>query len=181
MRVIAGSLGGRRFSAPNSIPARPTTDLAREGLFNILSNLISFEELDALELFGGTGSVSYELISRGATQVTLIEQHAASIAFIKRTAKEFGIEEALKIIRADVFSFLKKSSENYSFIFADPPYALPNMPELGTIILSKLKDDGLAIIEHDYRTSFDQQPHFFRTKNYGDTIFSFFSKPPTTI
>lgn len=178
MRVIGGALHGRRFSAPNSIPARPTTDLAREGLFNVLTNLISFEDLNALDLFAGTGSVGYELISREASQVTLVEQHAASINFIKKTAKDFGIENVVKILRSDVFSFLKKTTESYSLIFADPPYALPNMQELCSLILPKLRADGLAIIEHDFRNSFEEHAHFLRSKKYGETIFSFFTQLP---
>src|SRR4051812_48451497 len=109
MRIVGGTLGGRRFNPPTGIPARPTTDLAREGLFNILNNLIDFEGCMALELFGGTGGVSYELVSRGAKPVTVVEQDAASVAFIKKTTAEFKIADALHVVRGDVFKFLESN------------------------------------------------------------------------
>ncbi|MBS1645518.1 MAG: RsmD family RNA methyltransferase [Bacteroidetes bacterium] len=176
MRIISGKLGGRRFSAPSTLPARPTTDLAREGLFNILNNLLSFEEIIAVDLFAGTGSVGYELLSRGAQQVQFVEQHAASVAFIKKTIQEFDLSDAAAVVRTDVFQFLRKTPEEFPFIFADPPYALPNIPELCTLMITRLNETGLAVIEHDQRNFFDKHPHFLREKKYGDTIFSFFTK-----
>jgi len=175
MRVISGSLGGRRFSPPANIPARPTTDLAREGLFNILTHLADPEGITALDLFAGTGGVSYELLSRGAASVTVVEQDATSVAFIKKTAAAFSIDHDLKIVRGDVFRFLKAAPAVYDLIFADPPYAMPQMAGLADSMIGKLRAEGLAILEHDGRHRFEQHPHFMRAKAYGDTIFTFFT------
>lgn len=174
MRIIGGTLGGRRFSPPANIPARPTTDLAREGLFNILTNLVDLEGIAALDLFAGTGGISYELISRGAASVTVVEQDTASVAFIKKTALDFRIDDALKIVRGDAFRFLK-TAPVYDLIFADPPYALPRIAELGDEITKKLSATGVAILEHDGRNGFEAHPQFLRAKAYGDTIFTFFT------
>ena len=174
MRIIGGTLGGRRFSPPANIPARPTTDLAREGLFNILTNLIDLEGITALDLFGGTGGVSYELISRGAASVTVVEQDTASVTFIKKTASDFRIDDTLKVVRSDVFRFLK-AAPLYDLIFADPPYALPQMTALPDEMTKKLSTSGIAILEHDGRHGFETHPQFLRTKTYGDTIFTFFT------
>lgn len=182
MRIVGGSLGGRRFQPPANIPARPTTDLAREGLFNILNNLVDFEGITALELFAGTGSVSYELASRGAASVTLLEQDNASVSFIKKTAADFGITDQLHIIKGDVFKFLQSTTRPYDLIFADPPYGLPGLNTLPDLIFEKnlLTEDGIFILEHDYRNGFEQHPWFLRAKKYGDTIFTFFTATENT-
>ena len=180
MRIVGGSLGGRRFQPPANIPARPTTDLAREALFNILGNLLDLEGIQALDLFGGTGGVSYELVSRGAEQVTVVEQDGTSILFIKKTTAAFGIQAGVRIVKGDVFRFLKSNTELYGLVFADPPYALPRMGELVTMMLQRVATDGLAILEHDTRHSFESHTHFMRSKAYGDTIFTFFTAHPKT-
>ena len=173
-------MGGRRFNPPANIPARPTTDLAREGLFNILTNLIDLEGITALDLFGGTGGISYELVSRGAATVTLVETDANSIAFIKKTAADYRISDSLKIIRGDVFRFLKSSKESFDLLFADPPYALPRMKDLVDAMLQEgiINPGGIAVVEHDGRNGFEEHPHFLRAKAYGDTIFTFFTAAP---
>ena len=180
MRIIGGSLGGRRFHPPAAIPARPTTDLAREGLFNILTNMTALDGIAGLDLFGGTGGVSYELISRGAGSVTIVEQDAASVAFLKKTAADFKIDTALRIVRGDVFRFLSGRAGPYDLVFADPPYALPKMAALVDAMLAegRLTLDGIAILEHDGRHGFERHPHFLREKVYGDTIFTFFTQAP---
>lgn len=174
MRIVGGTLGGRRFTPPANLPARPTTDLAREGLFNILNNLIDFEGCAALELFGGTGGVSYELVSRGAAPVTVVEQDAASVAFMKKTAAEFKIADALSVVRGDVFKFLDNNTRRYDLVFADPPYALGRMGELPGLMLACLAEEGIAVLEHDSRHGFTELPGFLRMKAYGGTVFSFF-------
>lgn len=176
MRIVGGRLGGRRFNPPADIPARPTTDLAREGLFNILTNLIDFEDCAALELFGGTGGVSYELVSRGSAAVTVVEQDAGAVAFIKKTAAEFRIADALTVVRGDVFRFLGAAPRKYDLVFADPPYALGRLDQLPDLMLECLEDDGFAVLEHDSKHGFDKHPAFLRAKAYGGTIFSFFQK-----
>lgn len=177
MRIVGGTLGGRRFQPPANIPARPTTDLAREGLFNILNNLIDFEGITALELFAGTGSISYELASRSASMITLLEQDHGSVNFIKKTAAAFGIEKQLNVIKGDVFKFLGSVHQSFDLVFADPPYGLAGLSTLPGLIFEKslLNEDGIFILEHDYRHGFEQHPHFLRAKKYGDTIFSFFT------
>ncbi len=179
MRIVGGNFGGRRFSPPANIPARPTTEMAREGLFNILSNFIDFEELTTLELFGGTGSVTYELASRGARDLTLVERDPTSIDFIKKTAKMLGIDDRLNVVRGDAFKFMKQSTRQYDLIFADPPYALANMDDLPLLVFEQkmLVPDGIFVLEHTTSKDYKQHSNFTRTKNYGTTIFTFFTQP----
>jgi 16S rRNA (guanine(966)-N(2))-methyltransferase RsmD len=177
MRIVGGKFSGRRFSPPSSTPARPTTDIAKEGLFNILGNLIDIEDISTCDLFGGTGSISYELASRGAKELTLVERDMTNINFIKKTAKELGIDSQLNIIRGDVFKFMKQQQGQYDFIFAGPPYALQNIDDLPLLVFEKnmLAEDGVFVLEHTPRNDYQQHPNFLRMKNYGTTVFSFFT------
>jgi 16S rRNA (guanine(966)-N(2))-methyltransferase RsmD len=168
-------LGGRRFQPPANIPARPTTDLAREGLFNILANLTDLDGIAALDLFGGTGGVSYELASRGAGAITVVEQDRASVAFIKKTAESFGVGEVIRVVQGDAFRFLQSTNGSYDLIFADPPYALPRLGTLPDAMIERLGPGGIAVLEHDGRHGFEEHTRFLRAKAYGDTIFTFFT------
>src|SRR5579872_2215033 len=172
MRIIGGIFGGRRFSPPARIPARPTTEVAKEGLFNVLNNSMDFDGLKTLDLFGGTGSISYELASRGAEDLTIIERDPVTIDFIKKTAKELGIDDKLHVIRGDVFKFVKQCTEQYNFIFAGPPYALQNIDELPLLVFEKglLLPGGIFVLEHTPRNDYQKHPNFHRTKNYGTTV-----------
>lgn len=177
MRIIGGKLGGRKLNPPNGLPARPTTDIAKEALFNTLANMIDIEGISACELFGGTGNISFELASRGATNVTIVERDFSSISFIKKTAKEFAITSQLNIIKGDALRFIKQNTAQFNFIFADPPYALANMNELPDLVFTHnmLAEDGLFILEHTHTNDFSLHPHFLKMKRYGTTIFSFFT------
>jgi 16S rRNA (guanine(966)-N(2))-methyltransferase RsmD len=179
MRIVGGEFSGRRFNPPSGIPARPTTDVAKEGLFNTLENLMDLEGIKTCDLFGGTGSISYELASRGAEDLTLIERDQVSIEFIKKTAKALGIEDKLQIIRGDVFKFMKQSTEQYDFIFAGPPYALLNIDDIPMLVFEKkmLAPDGIFVHEHTPRNDYQNHPNFLRMKNYGTTVFTFFVQP----
>src|SRR6476620_4647922 len=129
MRIIGGDMGGRRFNPPSSMPhTRPTTDIAKEGLFNVLQNNLDFENLKTLDLFGGTGSISYELASRGVPDLTIVEKDTQMFAFIKKTAEALQLEN-FKVVKSDVFKFIQQCSEQYDFIFAGPPYALVTIDE----------------------------------------------------
>src|SRR4051794_23843519 len=150
MRIISGLLGGRRIHPPSKMPyTRPTTDIAKEGLFNILQTRINFEDIKTLDLFGGTGSISYELASRGANDLTIVEKDPVMHAFIKKNIETFGIENC-KIIRMEVFQFLNAVNESYDFIFAGPPYALGTIDEIPKIIVEKkmVAPDGFFVLEH---------------------------------
>ena len=137
MRIISGSLGGRRINPPVNMPhTRPTTDIAKEGLFNILQNSWEFEDLKTLDLFGGTGSISYELASRGANDLTIVEKDDKMFSFIKKTASDLGLEN-FKVVKSDVFRFIESCKEKYDFIFAGPPYALTTIDELPKLIFEK--------------------------------------------
>lgn len=180
MRIVGGTFGGRRFSPPAKIPARPTTELAKEGLFNMLTNIIDIEGIKTLDLFGGTGSISYELASHGAADLKVVERDAVSIAFIKKTAALLGIDDRLHVVKGDVFKFLKQPDhDQYHFIFADPPYALANMDDLPMLIFDRqlLLPGGIFIMEHAPRNDYQRHPNFSRMKNYGTTIFTFFTQP----
>lgn len=176
MRIIAGSHGGRRINPPSKLPdTRPTTDLAKEGIFNTLQNMIDFEGTSTLELFSGTGSVSYELASRGATSLIVIEKDKNAAKFITKTVAEFGFPD-FKVIQGDVFRFLTTLSRKFDFIFADPPYALPQMDDLPKMIfeLNLLNEGGLFVLEHDWSRDYAKHPNFIKSKKYGTTIFSIF-------
>lgn len=180
MRIVGGEFSGRRFSPPTITPARPTTDVAKEGLFNTLQNMLDFEDINCCDLFGGTGSISYELASRGAGELTLIERDMGNINFIKKTVKELGIAEKFQIIKGDVFKFMKQNTQQFDFIFAGPPYALENIDDIPMLVFehNMLAPEGVFVLEHTPRNDYQGHPNFVRMKNYGTTVFSYFK--PTT-
>ncbi len=176
MRIVSGKLKGRRFSPPSSFKARPTTDQARESLFNILNNLIHFEDQKVLDLFGGTGAMSYEFASRGCISVTSVEKSFPHFKFIKTTLSTLGLSDNVKIIKADVFKFLQKDSGSYTLIFADPPFNLPELSKIPDNVLQsgRLTADGLFVLEHGPDHDFSTHPAFQQKRNYGKVNFSFF-------
>lgn len=176
MRIISGSLGGRRINPPANMPyTRPTTDIAKEGLFNVLQNQLDFEELKTLDLFGGTGCISYELASRGAKELTVVEKDAQMFAFIKKTAEMLKLQN-FKLVKSDVFRFIEQCMDKFDFIFAGPPYALQTIDELPKLIFKKqlLNEDGWFVLEHTPRNNYESFPHFKFSRNYGTTVFSIF-------
>ena len=180
MRIIGGKFKGRRFTPPaKNWPTRPTTDFAKEGLFNILTNHLDFSSLKVLDLFGGTGNHSYEFISRGCTDVTYVDKFPGAVAFVRRTAGELNITDELQIVRADVFRFMQFCREQFDYIFAGPPYALPNIEEIPDIVFAEklLKPGGWLVLEHNPNHTFRQHPRFLQERHYGKTIFSFFENP----
>jgi 16S rRNA (guanine(966)-N(2))-methyltransferase RsmD len=177
MRIITGKYGGRKINPPSKMPhTRPTTDVAKEGLFNIIENNISIEGLKTLDIFGGTGSISYELASRGAADLTIVEKDANMYEFIKNKIAELKIENC-KVVKSDVFRFLENCSEKFDFIFAGPPYALKNIDELPVIICKKnlLSDGGWFILEHTPANNYGNELMFKTARNYGTTVFSIFT------
>jgi 16S rRNA (guanine966-N2)-methyltransferase len=176
MRIIGGEHGGRKFNPPNNMPyTRPTTDIAKEGLFNILQHKLDFGSLKTLDLFGGTGSISYELASRGAQDLTIVEKDTQMFEFIKKTATQLRIEN-LKAIKMDVFKFIASCTDRFDFIFAGPPYALTQIDELPKQIFEKrlLNKDGWFVLEHTPRNDYKNFPFYKSERNYGTTIFSIF-------
>jgi len=176
MRIISGKLGGRKINPPAKMPhTRPTTDIAKEGLFNILQNRISFSDIKTLDLFGGTGSISYELASRGATDLTIIEKDAVMYAFIKKNIDLLSIENC-KVLKMDIFKFLETCTEQYDFIFAGPPYALNSIDGIPKIIIQKklIAPEGYFVLEHTPRNNYEKFDGFSFVRNYGTTLFSFF-------
>jgi 16S rRNA (guanine966-N2)-methyltransferase len=176
MRIIRGTFGGRRFSPPSDMPyTRPTTDLAKEGLFNILQHQLTIEGIKTLDLFGGTGSITYELASRGASDLTIVEKDTAMQAFIKKTTEALQIQN-LKLIKTDVFRFIRDCKEQFDFIFAGPPYALKNIDDLPRLVMDNhlLKTNGLFVLEHTPRNNYEGWNGFAATRNYGTTVFTFF-------
>ena len=180
MRIISGKYGGRRINPPAKMPyTRPTTDIAKGGLFNILHTRIDFEYAKTLDLFGGTGYISYELASRGAGDLTIVEMDTQMHAFIKKNIEILGVANC-KILKMDVFSFLANCTEQYDLIFAGPPYALTTIDELPKIIVSKklIAPDGFFVLEHTPRNNYEQYQGFSFKRNYGTTVFSFFTNVP---
>ena len=175
MRIISGIFGGRRLSPPKNITARPTTDFAKESLFNLLNNRMDFEGIDVLDLFAGTGGIGIECVSRGAREVTAVELAHVQQNWIIASCKQLGIRN-LELIRGDVFKFLSACRVKYDLIFADPPYALEQLPTLPDLILGQhiLKENGWLVIEHGKDTDFTNHPYHFETRRYGSVHFSFF-------
>lgn len=176
MRIISGEHGGRRINPPANMPhTRPTTDVAKEGLFNIISNKLDIEELKTLDLFGGTGSISYELASRGAKDLTVVEKDSKMYEFIKKTAIELKLEN-FKVLKVDVFRFIEQRTDKFDFIFAGPPYALGNIDDLPKLIFDKqlLNNKGWFVLEHTPRNDYKKFPFYTTERNYGTTVFSIF-------
>ncbi len=177
MRIIGGKFKGRRFTPPaKGWPTRPTTDFAKEGLCNVLMNRIDFEDIKALDLFGGSGSMSYEFISRGCTDMTYVDKFPACVRFVKATATTLKVEDQIRIFRRDVFRFLSKINEQFDLIFADAPYDLPKLDTIPDVVFEHncLAEGGILIVEHDIKNDFSQHPRFIEARKYSSTIFSFF-------
>lgn len=179
MRVISGKFRGRKFNPPASgWPTRPTTDFAREALFNLLQNRIDFDDIAALDLFAGSGGHSFELISRGVHSVLSVDKHRACCSFINKTAKDWGINEQIKVVNADVGAYIKNAKVSFDYIFADPPFTLPWIKKLPDMIFDHnlLKEGGLLVIEHPTQLDMNVHPNFTETRKYSKLSFSFFEK-----
>jgi 16S rRNA (guanine(966)-N(2))-methyltransferase RsmD len=177
MRIIRGSHRGRKIVAPANLPVRPTTDLAKESLFNVMENLVWFDELRVLDLYAGTGSISYEFASRGARLVLAVDINPRCVKFIADTAAQLGFGQ-LRAIRSASLGFLQHSSTEWDLIFADPPYDLPGLDEIPVTVFEKnlLAEGGWLILEHSREHDFSSHPNFDRHKNYGKVNFTFFRK-----
>lgn len=176
MRIISGKYKGRRIFPPKGLPVRPTTDMSKEALFNVLNNHFSFEGLKILDLFAGTGNISFEFASRGSTPITSVDADFGCVKFIKQVATEYDFNIAAT--KSDVFTFLDRNKATYNIIFADPPYALDQkiFDKIVLLVFEKntLQEDGMMIIEHSKYTKLDHLIHFSFKKSYGGSIFSFF-------
>lgn len=177
MRIISGKYKSRRFQLPKNFQARPTTDMARENLFNILNNKFEWESTEALDLFSGSGGIALELVSRGCMRVVSVESVAKNHAFIQKVKEKLDAKELLTI-KADAFSFMKTCNQTFDLIIADPPYDLNELESIPSKIFEYelLKDDGIFILEHSKTNSFTQHPFFKEERKYGSVHFSFFSK-----
>ncbi len=180
MRIIGGTLKGKSILPPVGYKARPTTDFAKEGLFNVLQNEVDFEGCTVLDLFSGTGGISYEFASRGCPRVVAVEMNPAHCAFIKKTSAQFGLGRTVQVAHSNVFDFLGLCRETYDIVFADPPYAIEGLDTIPEKVFSHglVKDGGYLILEHpgDYR--FTSDAGFVKEKRYGNVHFSFFSPGP---
>lgn len=177
MRIISGKYRGRSIIAPGNLPARPTTDFAKEGLFNVLNNNFYFEEIKALDLFAGTGNISYELYSRGVESIVCVDSDNASCRFIKKTFELLKAENT-RVITADVFRFLKSNKEQFDLIFADPPFELQGIENVPQLVFENnlLKPGGWLVLEHSDKTDFSNHPAFEQKRNYGKVNFSIYSQ-----
>ena len=176
MRIISGKHKGRRLVAPKNLPVRPTTDMCKESLFNILNNYFNLHGLKVLDLFSGTGNISYEFASRGAGPITSVDGDMGCVNYIKKTATELDLD--ISVIKSDVFKFLEKSKANYDIIFADPPYDLSqeNFEKIIQLIFENelLDEEGMLIVEHSKHTKLDHLTNFSFSKSYGGSVFSFY-------
>ncbi len=177
MRIISGKYRGRTILPPRNLRARPTTDFAKENLFNVLVNLVDFEELDVLDLFSGTGSISYEFASRGARSVTSVEVNSVHHNFIRQTARELKFDN-FYAVKANAFLYLKSCSKQFDMIFSDAPYDLEGSEAIIDIVFERdlLAEDGIFIFEHSKDKDFKEHPNFWQLRSYGSVQFSFFKK-----
>jgi len=178
MRIIGGTLKGLKLNPPKNLPVRPTTDMAKEALFNILQNQIDFDGLRVLDLFSGTGNISLEFASRGAAQVVSVDRSVQCVHYLKDTARQHGLP-AVKAFKEDVFKYLDLETDQFDLIFADPPYDLNKIPEIPKIIFDKklLVSGGLLIVEHQSLQNLSNHPAFMEQRKYGHASFSLFKAP----
>lgn len=175
MRIITGIYKGRHFDIPRTFKARPTTDFAKENIFNVLNGYIDLEDAKALDLFAGTGSISYELLSRGCSSVISVENDRDHARFISECLKQLNTDKDI-LIRGDVFRFINGCKQKFDLIFADPPYTLPELPKIPSMVFEHnlLKDDGIFIFEHGKQHNFSDHPHFVEQRTYGSVNFTIF-------
>jgi 16S rRNA (guanine966-N2)-methyltransferase len=180
MRIIGGTLKGLKLNPPKNLPVRPTTDMAKEALFNILLNQIEFEGLRVLDLFSGTGNISMEFASRGAEQVISVDRSIQCAHYLKDISRQHGLTN-IKAFKEDVFKYLELETDKYDLIFADPPYDLNKIPEIPKIIFNKnlLVSGGMLIVEHQSLQNLSNHPAFVEQRKYGHSSFSFFKSPDT--
>lgn len=175
MRIITGEYKGRHFDVPRTFKARPTTDFAKENIFNVMNGYVDFEGCKALDLFAGTGSISLELLSRGAQTVVSVELDRDHANFIRQCLKKLD-DDRCALIKGDVFRFIKSCKQQFDFIFADPPYALPNLPTIPDLVFENelLAEDGVFVFEHGKQNDFSNHPRFVEHRSYGSVNFSIF-------
>jgi len=176
MRIIGGKLKGKTILPPNGYKARPTTDFAKEGLFNTLTNMLDFEEISVLDLFSGTGSISYEFASRGCKSIIAVEMNPANAGFIKKTAASLKLGGCIQVVHHNVFDFLGICTKKFDVIFADPPYAIEGLDTIPDKIFAReiLEEDGMLILEHPATYNFENHPKFVKERKYGNVHFSYF-------
>lgn len=177
MRIIRGRYQRRQIVATTNLPVRPTTDMAKESLFNILENYYDFEEIEALDLFAGTGNISYELVSRGCPKVVSVDIDPGCVKFIRETASKLDMKELLAV-RSDVYRFVASNKTQYDLIFADPPYDNVDYEQLVQAIFENnlLRENGMFVLEHSKRINFEEHPHFMEQRHYGKVNFTFFAQ-----
>lgn len=175
MRIIGGKLKGIRLQPPANLPVRPTTDMAKEALFNILNNKFDFENCTVLDLFSGTGNLTFEFASRNVEKILAVDLNFGCVNWIKNTAKQYEFDQ-IEVRKGDVFKLLKQLTGSYDLIFADPPYNLPNIPQIPTLVKEQqlLKPNGLLVVEHQSHMKLDNQAGYTETRKYGNSSFSFF-------
>lgn len=180
MRIIGGTLKGRRLKPPKRHwPTRPTTEVAREALFNILTNYWDFESMRVLDLFGGMGGHTFEFVSRGCRDVTYVERFRPAVTFVQQTASAWGVEAHIRAVCADVFHFVPACNDAFDYVFADPPYDLPTLETLPDLIFEHdlLRAGGWFVLEHNTNHAFHHHPRFVQARHYGKTVFSIFEMP----
>lgn len=181
MRIVSGKFKGRRFTPPTHITARPTTDFAKESLFNVLIQYVDFESSTVLDLFSGTGSISYEFASRGAKRIISVEMSDKHLAFIHKIRQELGISSIVHPTKMDVFRYIQQGREQFDIIFADPPYEMKELPQLPEKIMESnlLKNNGIFILEHSAKQNFDHLESFLEHRRYGNVNFTLFQRKST--
>ena len=174
MRIIGGKYKGKTITPPKNLPVRPTTDFAKESLFNIINNRIDFEDCKLLELFAGTGNIGYEFSSRGCEEITSVDVSFRCVQFIKRMNKELQFNN--QVFRSDAIRFLKHCKEQYNFIFADPPYQMEYINNIPNLVfeMNLLQPNGIMVIEHEKKLDFSKHSNFQENRQYGRVNFSFF-------
>lgn len=178
MRIIRGTHRGKILRAPSNLPVRPTTDMAKEGLFNVLENHLHWDEIRALDLFSGTGNLSYELASRGCPDVTAVDQFRDCVRFISKTATALSFP--IRAVSEDALRFLQRNPSRWDLIVADPPYDYADYPALADACINRLTPEGILVLEHGADTHFDGHPNLKQVRRYGSVHFSFFAATPAT-
>ena len=176
MRIVSGKIKGIRFSPPKGFPSRPTTDFAKEGLFNVLDHRLSLYDLDILDLFAGTGNISYEFASREAGAITSVDQNFKCLRFIDEMARKYGLDNDITTFKSEVLYFIERCSSNYDLIFADPPFDYKHYDKLVEKVWTGklLREEGLLVVEHSARVNLNHLPSFVEAKKYGNVVFSLF-------